>query len=189
MIVPLQEAVFRPEDKEKFPHVNVRVTSWIVVFYVFFAVTCWASLGDGVKTALTASLPSGTISTLVQLAYSLAVILTFPMQAFPALEVVFHSLSSKLQPWQRNTISSLITCLLGVIAYYSIDYLGNVVSLLGSLVGIPIALIFPPLMHNLLCASDKTATRRMNYLVAGLGLGAMGAASYATITSWDKGAE
>jgi proton-coupled amino acid transporter len=189
-LVPLQEAVFRPEDKKRFPSVNVKVTSSIVVFYVFFAIICWASFGDSVKTALTASLPPGTFSTIVQFAYSLAVILTFPLQAFPALEVVFHSYdSSAMTTVQHNAVSSFITCFLGLVAYCSIDYLGNVVSLLGSLVGIPIALIFPPLMHNALVKDSTRATRALNYLVASLGLVAMGTASFTTITSWDKGAE
>ncbi len=187
MLVPLQEAVFRPEDKKRFPATNLRVTTWIVVFYVFFALTCWASFGDSVKTALTASLPPGTFSTIVQFAYSIAVILTFPLQAFPALEVVFHS--SKMDPVKRNIISSMITILLGMVAYLSIDYLGNVVSLLGSLVGIPIALIFPPLMHNVLVKDASRMTRLMNYGVSALGLVAMGAASCTTILSWDEGAE
>lgn len=191
LLVPLQEAVFSTADKERFPTVNVKVTSGIVVFYIFFAITCWASFGDSVKTALTASLPEGTAATVVQFAYSLAVILTFPLQAFPALEVVFHSSDENhaIDPLKRNIAASIIIILLGMVAYGAIDYLGNVVSLLGSLVGIPIALIFPPLMHNVLAKDAGRATRLLNYSVASLGVLAMGAASYATITSWDAGAE
>jgi amino acid permease len=78
---------------------------------------------------------------------------------------------------------------LGAVAYMAIDYLGNVVSLLGSLVGIPIALIYPPLMHNILVRDKSMATRWMNYLVAFVGFLAMAATSYNTITEWDRGAE
>jgi len=185
LLVPLQEAVFRPEDKEVFPSVNYKVTISIVVFYVAFAMICWTAFGSSVQTALTASLPPGVFTTLVQLAYSLAVLLTFPLQAFPALQVVFSLLGGKEKSnVQRNLLASALVLLLGFIAYISIDYLGNVVSILGSLVGIPIALIFPPLMHNVLVRKHW-----MNYCVSGLGVFAMGAASFATITSWDKGAE
>jgi proton-coupled amino acid transporter len=187
----LQEAVYRKEDKAKFPTVNQTVTSWIVVFYIFFAMICWASFGNGVKTALTASLPDETFSTVVQFAYSIAVIFTFPLQAFPALEIVFHSSqhTAKGDDFKRNSQASLITCLLGIVALFAINYLGNVVSLLGSLVGIPIALIFPPLMHNRLVKDSSPLTRMLNYFVAGLGVFAMAAASFTTIVSWDKGAE
>lgn len=196
LIVPLQEAVFKHEDKKVFPSVNNRVQICIVTFYIFFATICWAAFGDGVKTALTASLPDGTISTAVQIAYSIAVIFTFPLQAFPALEVACHTTTAKAGDLQhesaifkRNVTASLIICSLGVIAYMAIDYLGNVVSILGSLVGIPIALVYPNLMHNILVKNSSKSVRTMNYCVAGLGLFATAAASYITITQWDEGAE
>ena len=191
LLVPLQEAVVRPEDRKKFPITDIHVTVGIVVFYIFFAMTCWAAFGDSVKTALTASLPPGTFSTIVQLAYSIAVILTFPLQAFPALEVVFHSSksASSLQPWKRNMIASIITILLAMIAYACMNFLGNVVSLLGSLVGIPIALVYPPLMHNVLAKDSSRITRWMNMAVATVGVLVMGAASCTTILSWNQGAE
>ena len=108
---------------------------------------------------------------------------------------------------KRNALATLLTCLLGVIAVIAIDYLGNVVSILGSLFGIPLALVFPPLMHTQLVLNrqntssentdpaasssidDKTFQRYANYCVVVIGFLAMGAASFATIVSWDKGAE
>jgi len=189
LLVPLQEAVYLPQDKAKFPSVNQTVTSWIVVFYILFSITCVAAFGDGLRTALTASLPPGTLATTIQIAYSVAVIFTFPLQAFPAMEVACKALlphhTSKDDMFRRNVVATVLTLLLGVIAVVSIDYLGNVVSILGSLFGIPLALVFPPLMHNSLVQDKKV----MNYCVVGVGLFAMGAASFATIVSWDKGAE
>eukprot|EP00581_Thalassiosira_minuscula_P002304 CAMPEP_0183747528 /NCGR_PEP_ID=MMETSP0737-20130205/67311_1 /TAXON_ID=385413 /ORGANISM="Thalassiosira miniscula, Strain CCMP1093" /LENGTH=561 /DNA_ID=CAMNT_0025983241 /DNA_START=86 /DNA_END=1768 /DNA_ORIENTATION=- len=188
LIVPLQEAVFREEDKKKFPSMNQAITTWIVAFYMFFSLTCWAAFGESVKSALTASLPPGLFSAIVQLAYSIAVIFTFPLQAFPALEVVFHHAvggrSDPSEATKLNTMSSIIVCLLAVVAYSAIDYLGNVASLLGSLVGIPIALICPALMHNKLVKNAPTSIRRMNYLVAGVGVIATGVTTFTTIVSW-----
>lgn len=150
------------------------------------------SFGSSVQTALTASLPKGLLTTVVQLAYSVAVIFTFPLQAFPALEVVCQSIDTKVGQeaaiFKRNMKATVIILLLGVIAVVAIDYLGNVVSLLGSLVGVPIALIYPPMIHNAL-VDGSTCTKLMNYTVSLIGLIAAAAASYTTITSWDEGAE
>ena len=158
-----------------------------------------ASFGDSVQTALTASLPKGALSTFVQFAYSVAVIFTFPLQAFPALEVVCDTTQTKTGNndkthqqsiiMRRNIIATAIICLLGFIAVIATNYLGNVVSLLGSLVGIPIALIYPPLMHNRLVKNSSRTTRIMNVLLSGVGLFAAAAASYTTIASWNEGAE
>jgi len=198
LLVPLQEAVYSRVDRERFPRVNNQVISSVVLFYIFFAVICWASFGDKVQTALTASLPQGLLSTLVQVAYSVAVIFTFPLQAFPALEVVTNRKndvkkkqkatstdSESYRLYKRNFTASIIICFLGVIAILAIDYLGNVVSLLGSLVGIPIALIYPPLIHNRLVKDSSRTTQMMNYFLSGVGLFAAMIASYTTISSWN----
>ena len=91
--------------------------------------------------------------------------------------------------FKRNVTATAIICLLGVIAVMATNYLGNVVSLLGSLVGIPIALIYPPLMHNQLVKDSSKLTRFMNVCLSVVGLLAAGAASYTTIVSWNEGAE
>jgi solute carrier family 36 (proton-coupled amino acid transporter) len=220
LVVPLQEAVYKAEDRAIFPMVNQHVTTTIVAFYIFFAMICWAAFGERVQTALTASLPAGAFSTTVQFAYAIAVILTYPLQAFPAMEVTLRCLSSgpgshrngqiKSEQhgsdrendnddngWdhktrsmiQRNVATTLLNILLGLIAVVAIDYLGNVVSLLGSLVGMPIALVYPPLMHNLLVKNLPWTTRYLNFTVSAVGVFATVAASYATIVNWDEGSE
>lgn len=197
LVIPLQEAVFRPEDRRQFPDMNRNVASWICLFYIVFSGVCCAAFGKHIQTALTASL-RGSLATVVQLAYSVAVILTFPLQAFPAMEVAIRMLNKYIpsnnrlvdasEGWRRNVFATVITLLLGVIAVCAIDYLGNVVSILGSLFGIPLALVFPPLMHNSLVKSAKS-TRWVNYVVVVIGIFAMGAASFNTITTWDKQSE
>eukprot|EP00339_Tiarina_fusa_P026633 CAMPEP_0117038728 /NCGR_PEP_ID=MMETSP0472-20121206/27230_1 /TAXON_ID=693140 ORGANISM="Tiarina fusus, Strain LIS" /NCGR_SAMPLE_ID=MMETSP0472 /ASSEMBLY_ACC=CAM_ASM_000603 /LENGTH=338 /DNA_ID=CAMNT_0004749031 /DNA_START=171 /DNA_END=1187 /DNA_ORIENTATION=- len=215
LLVPLQEGVLHDADKAQFPATNQAVTTYIVGFYIAFSLICCAAFGDGVQTALTASL-NGTMATTVQLAYSVAVILTFPLQAFPAMAVVKNkvfgpeqqqdasssSSSSRLvessyststitnsKNTRRDVLAAFVICGLGVIAYCAIDYLGNVVSILGSLFGIPLALVAPPLMHNRLVEDSTRTTQYMNYGVVVVGLMAMGAASFATLVAWEMGAE
>lgn len=188
LIVPLQEAVFDKQDRERFPRLNQTVTSWIVVFYILFSITCVAAFGDDLRTALTASL-TGTLATTIQLAYSIAVILTFPLQAFPAMQVTVTAVLGKTRDTTRRSIlATVLTLLLGFIAMVSINYLGNVVSILGSLFGIPLALVFPPIMHNRLC-KPTNADRYLNYYVMVIGFVAMGAASFATIATWHENVE
>ena len=137
---------------------------------------------------MTASL-QGRVATAVQLAYSVAVVLTFPLQAFPALQVTCGALGCPTAGTQRSVVASSLEVLLGVIAYVARDALGDVVSILGSLFGIPLALVFPPIMNNLLVKDNPTYRQWMNYGVVVLGFGAMAAASTATIVSWDKGTD
>lgn len=78
---------------------------------------------------LNASLPPGKLATTIQLAYSFAVVFTFPLQNFPSLEIVHRftekvvnqTASSYSKPHDRthhvmNIVSGMVVVLLSVIA-------------------------------------------------------------------------
>ncbi len=191
LLVPLQEAVYREEDRNKFPTVYRKVILGVIAFYTFFGVFCWLSFGNEVRTVMTTSLPEGTMATTVQLAYSLAVIFTFPLQNFPSLEIACRSIAGTLQmlfgktPMQnRNFIASILVCLLAVVAIFMIDSLDKVVSLMGSLLGCPLAFVIPPLIHNKLDDKISAGRRFRNKVVSFLGLCAMILASATTLLKW-----
>ena len=194
-MVPLQEAVQTPEDRKLFPRVYRRVIMGIISFYVFFGITCWMSFGDNVRTVFTTSLPSGVLATTVQLAYSVAVIFTFPLQNLPALEIACRSIARGLSRncgiprkgsllTNRNFVASVMVCLLALVAVTTMDSLDKVVSLMGSLFGCPIAFVFPPLIHVRLDPSMSAWRKRANYIVATLGFCAMVMASITTTLQW-----
>jgi solute carrier family 36 (proton-coupled amino acid transporter) len=201
LLVPLQEAVVTEEDRQRFPTVYRNTILCIIAFYIFFSITCWMSLGDSVRTVLTTSLPAGNAATSVQLAYSIAVIFTFPLQNFPALEITCRSISNALDSTtccgstacasffsQRNVISSVMVGLLAIIAVTTMNSLDKVVSLMGGLLGCPIAFVFPPLIHyKLLGGAGKLTNLRKLFdgVVILLGLVATCIATFTTIMTWD----
>lgn len=180
------------------------------------------SFGDGVFTVMTKSLPDTGLATTVQLAYSLAVMLTFPLQNFPSLEIACAAIESflvkvsasatvrsnnklfgLLQILQsRKVLSSLLVCALALVAVLTMERLDKVVSLMGGLLGCPLAFVFPPLIHNKLALMTpgsepdnpsgrgnggyylSNRRRLQNKIVATLGLGAMIVATIATILKW-----
>mmetsp|Transcript_11613 Transcript_11613/g.27827 ORF Transcript_11613/g.27827 Transcript_11613/m.27827 type:complete len:189 (+) Transcript_11613:1632-2198(+) len=174
----------------------LQVILGIICFYSLFGVFSWLSFGDEVTTAMTTSLPKTTLATTVQLAYSVAVVFTFPLQNFPSLEITTRTIQTSLRHipllprtcsmilQNRNLISSVVVCLLALVASVTLDRLDKVVSLMGSLLGCPLAFVFPPLIHNRL-DPDLSARRRIqNVMVAALGLLAMVFASLTTIIAW-----
>ena len=55
----------------------------------------------------------------------------------------------------RNGFTRFVTLLLlGTATYHTMDYLGTVVSLLGSMVGIPLIMVVPPLLYTVLMLRD-----------------------------------
>lgn len=193
LLVPLQEAVYRREDRKQFPVVYQKVILSIICFYCIFGMCCWVSFGNDVKTVMTTSLPSGPLATTVQLAYSTAVIFTFPLQNFPSLEIATRSIatlmtntcgkgSTLLQ--NRNVIASFLVFLLALVGIASMDSLDKVVSLMGGLLGCPLAFIFPPLIHNEIDPNLSEGRKRKNLMIAGLGFCAMIVATITTLARW-----
>jgi len=220
LCLPLQQALDVPDAATKFPDVYQRTITGIVIFYSFFGMICWTAFGDTVNTVLTVSLPDGVLATLVQLLYSIAVIFTFPLQIFPATEIVVH-VTEKILHWyrqnyqpplymdgvviseptedphqhppplttyQRRALIVMILVVLATVAVAEMNNLGRVVSLMGSLLGCPLAFVFPPLIHNRVVPG---APLTLNYIVAGLGTLAMVGATTITLVTWndDNGRE
>lgn len=193
LLIPIQESVKDPSDRTRFSAVYKRVILSIVAFYMFFGLTCWMAFGNEVKTVLTTSLPDGLMATSVQLAYSIAVIFTFPLQNLPALEIAIQSIQKTLSDkcvrkksilLNHNVISSILVCFLAIVAVTTMESLDKVVSLMGSLLGCPIAFVFPPLIHCQLDPNLSVGRIRTNYFVAGLGFISMILASIITILEW-----
>lgn len=196
LLVPLQEAVHSPLDREKFPCLYRRVILGIVSFYSFFGIMCWLAFGDNVRTVMTTSLPSSTLATSVQLAYSLAVVFTFPLQNFPSLEITCVAVqrifagNGKVglghSNDQRSVISTLLVVVLSIIALFSMEALDRVVSLMGSVLGCPLAFVLPPLIQNQLGKGEIGETkRRLNSMVAVLGVCAMMISTATTLVRWE----
>lgn len=77
-----------------------------------------------------------------------------------------------------------MVCALAGIAVMAMDSLDKVVSLMGSLLGCPIAFVVPPLIHSRLDANISPQRKFVNQIVAGLGILAMILASLATVITW-----
>jgi proton-coupled amino acid transporter len=115
------------ESRKVFPAVYNRIIIGTIAFYTIFGLSCWISFGPNVRTVLTTSLPGGSLATSVQLAYSLAVMLTFPLQNFPALEIFVRAVKSGVAVdspplfMKRDVICSAQVVLLAVVAVYTMD--------------------------------------------------------------------
>ena len=189
LLIPLQEAVHGIESRKQFAAVYEKVVLIVIGFYALFGMLCWVGFGSDVPIVLTTTLPAGLLATSVQLAYSLAVVFTFPLQNFPALEITTRTIKSAVDPRRRtlvrrNVISSVVVLFLAGLAACTMDSLDKVVSLMGSCLGCPIAFVFPPLIHSYLVPGISVWRLWGNRIVAALGMLAMICASVITLREW-----
>ena len=87
---------------------------------------------------------------------------------------------------KRNVISSVFVGLLAIVAVTTMNSLDKVVSLMGGLLGCPIAFVFPPIIHYKLAGEQMSPTRKFfSAAVVLLGLLATFIATFTTLLTWD----
>ena len=74
----------------------VRTCAGIIGMYICFGALNWIAYGKSTQVVLTLNLPRGPWKASVQLAYSLAVVFTFPLQLYPAVQIL-KSVGRKLK--------------------------------------------------------------------------------------------
>lgn len=217
LVVPLQEAV-RDDLQAQFAPLYLKTMMLIVFVYIAFGCINWAAYGTSTETVLTVNLPDGVWKASVQLAYLLAVIFTFPLQLFPAVQILksvvhkLHSIRRKASlfrtvsvatagnqraeyepvpvhhdsttdnivkanhPTRRlegNVARGVLVFALAGISVLEVHSLDKLVALIGGLLGIPLAFVYPLVIHLRLVPDAPRTTRILDFvcIVVGLALG------------------
>ncbi|KAG7393153.1 hypothetical protein PHYPSEUDO_012489 [Phytophthora pseudosyringae] len=175
--------------KHKFP----AILSWCVVcilaICILFASTVYAAFGQNTQSVVTLNLPSSSESTgtmAVQLTYSLALVLSYPLMLYPVINI----LESKLFPykqvkgfwrWKKNGFRFALVCLTAVIGYFGKEELDNFVSIIGGFCSVPLAFIYPCMFHSRLVGQGHV----INGIVVVIGLCTMAFATYQAVSTWN----
>lgn len=162
LLIPIQESMANPRQF----HFSLSLVMVIItVIFVSIGLLCYSAFGSDVKTVVLLNFPQDSPYTLtVQLLYSLAILLSTPLQLFPAIRIfenwVFKSRASgKYNPkikWAKNYFRSLVVIGTTFIAWLGAGDLDKFVSLVGSFACIPLIYIYPPMLHLKLMKNKKT---------------------------------
>ena len=147
LIIPIQESMAQPE---KFPRVMLLVMVIITTIFVTMGAVSYAAYGSSTKTVVLLNLPQDNrLVNGVQFLYSLAILLSTPLQIFPAIRIMENGLftrSGKYNPyikWQKNFFRFLVVFLCAFIAWCGADNLDKFVALVGNFACIPLVYIYP----------------------------------------------
>lgn len=192
MIIPIQESMKRPE---KFPGVLATVMVIITLIFTSMGALSYAAYGSSTKTVVLLNLPqdSKAVNT-VQFLYSLAILLSTPLQLFPAIRILETELftrSGKYNPyikWQKNVFRFFVVVLCSLIAWGGADDLDKFVSLVGSFACVPLVWIYPPLLH-LKAVSQTRWQRWADYALCVFGVIGCAYTTLLTIQQWAGGSQ
>ncbi|KAJ5778233.1 hypothetical protein N7520_001479 [Penicillium odoratum] len=172
LIIPIQESMREPR---RFPGVLAGVMVFITLIFLSAGALSYAAYGSSTKTVILLNLPQDDkFVNVVQLLYSLAILLSTPLQLFPAIRIMENELftrSGKYNPyikWKKNAFRFFLVILCAVVGWLGADDLDKFVSLVGSFACVPLIYVYPPLLHLRACAN----TRRQ--VVADVGLAVLG---------------
>lgn len=193
LLIPIQESM---KNKEHFH--NSLIFTMVVVTLVFISMGLigYFTFGGDVNTVILENFPQDSILTsLIQLFYSIAILLSSPLQLFPAIKILENWTFSKDKSgkynksikWAKNYFRSICVIVTALIAFFGSDDLNKFVSLIGAFACVPLIYIYPPLLHFKASQIDKTLTFKWAFLdwcIGIFGLIMMIYTTYQTIILW-----
>ncbi|KAI0157718.1 transmembrane amino acid transporter protein-domain-containing protein [Xylariaceae sp. FL1272] len=190
LIIPIQESMKHPAQ---FPKVMFYSMIIMSVIFITMGAVSYAAYGSKTETVVLLNLPQDNkFVNGVQLLYSLAILLSTPLQIFPAIKITENALftkSGKYNPyikWQKNMFRFFMVFLCTLIAWGGSDNLDKFVALVGNFACIPLTFIYPPLLHYKAVA--RTRSRKLSDIFLCIfGFIAMGYTTTLTAISWISG--
>lgn len=152
LVIPIQSGMREPE---KFPRVLATVMVIISVVFISAGALSYAAYGSKTKTVILLNMPQDDkLVNGVQFLYSIAILMSTPLQIYPAIEITSQQLFSKTGKynpyvkWKKNVFRFFMVLLCAAVAWAGADDLDKFVSLVGSFACIPLVYIYPVSAHS-----------------------------------------
>lgn len=190
LIIPIQESMIYPHH---FSKILFYVIATISTIFVFIGAAGYLTFGSDINTVILLNLPQRSPTVIMtQLLYACAILLSTPIQIFPAVRLIElkifslksgkNSLSVK---WQKNIVRIAFVLGTATVSLYGGHNLDKFVSFVGCFGCIPLVYMYPPMLHLRSCCvvecedcldflPDPDATKkrwlaRLNYALLTIG--------------------
>lgn len=166
LVIPITESMKEPE---KFPRALTGVMAGVMVLFASAGSLSYMAFGSKIQTVVITNLPqTSRFVQAMQFLYSIAILLSTPLQLFPALAVLEKGIFTKSGKYnwkvktEKNLFRFLVVTVCCLAAWAGANDLDKFVSLIGSVACVPLCFIYPPLLH-LKANATRTATKALNY--------------------------
>ena len=190
LIIPIQDGMKKPQQ---LPSILGLVMIIITCIFVSMGALAYAAYGSKTETVILLNMDQeNKFVNGVQFIYSLAILLSTPMQIFPAITIMENAIFSKSGKydkdikWRKNLFRFAVVMSAAAIAWIGANDLDKFVALTGSFACIPLVYIYPPLIHKR-ALSDSKWQGRLDWGLCGCGFVLMAYTSAITIQSWFVG--
>ncbi|KAJ2776625.1 hypothetical protein H4R18_005579 [Coemansia javaensis] len=191
LVIPIVETM---ERKDRFRGVLTASLTICAALFVLIGALSYMALGSAVETVVLLNLPAGSAWTLgVQLLYSLAIIMSVPLQLFPAIRIIeagIFTRSGKGDPvvkWQKNLFRTLLVAVVVAVAIFGAEELDNFIAIVGAAACLPLSFLYPVMLHYRALATTWWARLKDLVLVA-VALAGLVYVTYISIDTWGSSA-
>ncbi|KAI0045839.1 hypothetical protein FA95DRAFT_1560710 [Auriscalpium vulgare] len=181
LVIPITDSMREPH---KFPPVLSGVMIFLLVLFGGAGALSYLTFGADIKTVVLVNLDStSSLTQAVQFLYSLAIMLSVPLQLFPAVRIMENGLftrSGKMDTrvkWQKNVFRFLVVMGCTAISWAGAADLDKFVAFVGSFACVPLCFVYPAMLHYKACAH----TRKQKAADIALGVFGVVAALYTTV--------
>jgi len=166
------------KEPEKFPKVLSACMAFLLVLFGGAGALGYAAYGSEIQSVVLVNLPQDKkFVSVVQCLYSLAIMLSTPLQLFPAVRIMENGIFSRSGKhsfkvkWEKNLFRFVVVMCCAFISWLGSSDLDKFVSLIGSFACVPLCFCYPPLLH--LRARAKTPFQKgCDIALFAFGLGA-----------------
>lgn len=159
LVIPITESMKEPR---KFPATLTAVMAGVATLFASAGALSYAAFGSDTQTVIITNLPGQSrLVQLIQALYSSAILLSMPLQLFPALTILELGLFKRSGKYDLRTkmyknVFRFFTVVLSMFtAWLGANDLDKFVSLIGSVACVPLCFVYPPLLHWRGCATTR----------------------------------
>ncbi|KAF8591215.1 hypothetical protein K439DRAFT_1327850 [Ramaria rubella] len=159
LVIPITDSMREPQ---KFGRALTGVMIFLIVLFAGAGALSYVAYGSKVQTVVLLNLPQDQkFVQVVQFLYSMAILLSIPLQLFPAVRIMENALftrSGKLNPrvkWEKNAFRGAVVAACTLISWVGAADLDKFVAFVGSFACVPLCFVYPPMLHYKACARTK----------------------------------
>ncbi|KAG6919207.1 hypothetical protein DXG01_008505 [Tephrocybe rancida] len=155
LVIPITDSMREPH---KFPAVLTGVMAFVTVLFGGAGALGYLTFGSDIETVVLVNLESNGMVQAVQFLYALAILLSIPLQFFPAVRILENGLftrSGKANPrvkWLKNAFRFGGVALCTAISWVGAADLDKFVAFVGCFACVPLCYVYPAMLHYRACA-------------------------------------
>lgn len=177
LVVPITQSMRTPE---KFTLATILSMLVTIVIYLTVASMGAVAYGKNASVIILENLPVDPAIIMVHFFYIIAIVLSWGLVAYPAIEIIEkmflphargrYSLADK---WKKNILRSTIVILAALLSYYTLEFFGTLLTIIGCFACVPLSFIYPAMLHYKVMGAKSIKRRVFDVLLGLIGAAAM----------------